>query len=99
MKRKRCLYTVGANGHDDSVTGIIAACEACADVDIGREDVHELALSLVTPLRSKDGGHCADCGLICWQTMRREPVGVKEGLQVTRNRSCSSPFMVCRDGF
>jgi hypothetical protein len=37
--------------------------------------------------------------LICWQAMRRELVGVKEGLQVTRNRSCSSPFMVCQDRF
>jgi len=65
MKRKCRLYAIGANGHDDGVTGVVPTRDACADVDVGREYVDQLALSLVAPLRSKDGGHCADCGSIC----------------------------------
>jgi len=50
------------------VAGVVTAREACADVGVGGEYVHELALALVAPLCPKHGGHCAIyaiCGSIC----------------------------------
>ncbi len=58
MERESRLYAFGPNRHNDGVAGIIPTRESCADVDIGRQYVHEFSLALVTPLRSEDGGHC-----------------------------------------
>ena len=57
MEREGHLDTFGADWHDDGVAGIVPASESCADVDIGRQDVHELSLALIAPLRPEDDGH------------------------------------------
>jgi hypothetical protein len=57
MERKGRLDTFGTDRHDDGVAGVVPARESCADVDIGRQDVHELSLAFVAPLRSEDHGH------------------------------------------
>ena len=97
MKRERRLDVFGPDGHDDGVAGVVTAREACADVGVGGEYVHELALALVAPLCPKHGGHSAIyaiCGSICWPAGR----GVSSSGFFTAammNGSCSSP-LICR---
>ena len=51
---------------DDRVAGVSAAIEPGADVVVGCEDVDQLALALVAPLRAEDhaelGLHAIDAG-------------------------------------
>lgn len=42
-----------ADGHDDGMTGVVPACATGADIGVGSEDVNELSLPLVAPLRSE----------------------------------------------
>ena len=58
MERERRLYVFGAHRNDDGVPGVVAARAARAYVDLGGQDVHQLALALVSPLRAK---HDRDC--------------------------------------
>jgi hypothetical protein len=48
----------GAAVGDDRVSGVVPARAARADVGVGGEDVDELALALVAPLRAEDDGDC-----------------------------------------
>ena len=58
VERKRLLDLLGADGHDDGVPGVVAPGAPRADVEVRGEDVDELALALVAPLRSEHDGDC-----------------------------------------
>ena len=47
----------GALFVDDGVSGVVAALVADDEIRLLREEVRDLALALVAPLRSDDGGH------------------------------------------
>ena len=59
MERELLLDALSSrtDGDDDGMTSIISACTSCADVHLAREDINELALALVAPLRAEDDGH------------------------------------------
>lgn len=54
MERKGGHHFFGSNGDDDCVSSIVSTRTPRTDVDLGRQDVDELALPLVSPLRSQD---------------------------------------------
>ena len=58
VERKRLLDLLRADGHDDGVPGVVAPGAPRADVEVGGEDVDELAFALVAPLRSEHDGDC-----------------------------------------
>lgn len=60
MKCKRCRHALGADGNDDGVASVVPTREARANVGVGRQDIHELAFTLVAPLRPKNSGHCTN---------------------------------------
>ena len=45
-----------ADWDDDGVSSVVSASTASANVDVGSEDIDELALALVAPLGTKDDG-------------------------------------------
>ena len=53
--RRNLLWAYGDN---DGMSGIVTACTASADVDVGSKDVDKFALAFVTPLRAQNDGHC-----------------------------------------
>jgi hypothetical protein len=55
----------GAPVRDDRVSGVVPARAARADVGVGGENVDELALALVAPLRAEDDGD--------WRGTARQP--------------------------
>ena len=59
VERKRLFDALGADGNDDRVSRVVAAGAARADVEVGGEDVDELALAFVAPLRPQNDGDCS----------------------------------------
>ena len=58
VERERLLDLLGADGDDDRVSSVVPAGAARADVEVGGEDVDELAFALVAPLRPEHDGDC-----------------------------------------
>jgi hypothetical protein len=55
---------------NDRVSGVIASSTASAHIDLVTEDIDELALALVAPLRAEDHSHCSEivsvAGRLLW---------------------------------
>lgn len=58
MESKLGLYVLRAEGHNDGVPRVVAARAARAYVHLGAEDVDELALAFVAPLRAQHDRRC-----------------------------------------
>lgn len=57
MERKRSLLLLRSDRHDDRMSGVVTTRTASADIEFGGENVDELALALVAPLRAEDDSH------------------------------------------
>ena len=64
MECERRGLLLRSDGHDDGMTGIIAARASRADIDLRGQDVDELALALVAPLGAKHNGRCSPVSVV-----------------------------------
>lgn len=50
MKRERLFRSIWTVGDNDGMSGVIATCTACADVDVCSQDIDQFAFAFVAPL-------------------------------------------------
>ena len=48
------LDLLWAHGHDDRVASVVASGASGAYIELGREDVYELPLAFISPLRTQN---------------------------------------------
>ena len=44
--------------HNDSMTSVVSSSASSTDVDVSSEDVYQLPLAFIAPLRAQHNAHC-----------------------------------------